>query len=123
MRAARRAGTDTASAHDMTMISRTDGHEHDADRFASTRVLRAAARDVTSAGTVRAEVVRELPDASPELQDFLLGFRSPHAVTSRLTTTVGAAPSEPRAVEEGTPRSVATVTSAVPVLWTRSRRR
>jgi hypothetical protein len=45
-------------------------------------------------------------------------FRS---VTSRLTTAFGALPSHPRAVERGTPRSVAIVTSPVP--WTRSRSR
>ena len=43
------------------------------------------------------------------------------SVTSRPTTMVGVSPSHPRAVERGTPRSVATVTS--PVRWTRSRSR
>jgi hypothetical protein len=43
------------------------------------------------------------------------------SATSRLTTTFGALPSHPRAVERGTPRSVAIRTS--PVRWTRSRSR
>ena len=43
------------------------------------------------------------------------------SVTSRLTTIFGALPRHPRAVERGTPRSVAMVTSPVP--WTRSRSR
>jgi len=43
------------------------------------------------------------------------------SVASKVTTTFGVWPSHPRAVERGTPRSVAMVTS--PVRWTRSRSR
>ena len=48
-------------------------------------------------------------------------FRFGEFGTSKPTTTVDAAPSHPRAVERGTPRVVATVTS--PLRWTRLRNR
>src|SRR5713101_4369779 len=64
---------------------------------------------------------RELLDASAQLQDLRRSSGSVRSATSRQTTTVGAAPSQPRAVERGTPRFVATGTS--PVRWTRCRRR
>jgi hypothetical protein len=57
-------------------------------------------------------------------RSFRISCRSSGSVrsaTPRETTTVGAAPSHPRAVERGTPRSVATVTS--PLRWTRFRSR
>jgi hypothetical protein len=64
---------------------------------------------------------RELPDPSPQLQDLLSELRLCRSAPSRQTTAGGAAPSNPRAVERGTPRSVVRVTS--PVRWTRCRRR
>jgi hypothetical protein len=49
------------------------------------------------------ESCSELLHASPKLQDLLLEFPCLRSVTSKLTTTFGALPSHPRAVERGTP--------------------
>ena len=62
----------------------------------------------------------ELLDARPQLQDFLaeLRFSEVHNIETRHDRRCSA---QPRAVERGTPRSMAMVTSTV--RWTRSRRR
>jgi hypothetical protein len=63
----------------------------------------------------------ELLYASPELQDLLLEGRRAQVRHVQAHHDFGGLSSHPRAVERGTPRSVAMVTS--PVRWTRFRSR
>jgi hypothetical protein len=56
---------------------------------------------------------RELLDASPEHEDLMPEFRVRAGGRVKTTTTVAGPPNHPRAVERGTPRSVARVTSPV----------
>jgi hypothetical protein len=69
--------------------------------------VKASALSVKSASVLLHVSYRQAPG-------LLAGVPMPSgSVTSRLTTVFGVVPSHPRAVERGTPRSVAMVTSPV----------
>jgi len=104
-------------------LTRTIHGSQDPDFGASVgqTLVRQCESGASKQGEGEPKECRELPHASPERQDLLLEFGCRQVRHVQGDDDVRCLAEQPRAVERGTPRSVAMVTSPVPRTRSRSR--